>query len=245
MQSLVDVRAPLGHSLQTMVYEQILDAILRRELAPGARLIEERLANQLGVSRVPVREALRQLEREQLVVVHLRRGASVAPLTSRDADEIYTLRTTLESLAARLAAQNASGEHVRALEGIVQRQIEEVGPNPEQFYGLGSAFHAEVVRASGNKKLEVLLKVIRHHVARLRLIQSHASSPEIMARAAAEHQAIARAIARRQASRAERLMAEHVRGSRERILPLLDAASPAGAPTAEPNAEVEVDPVEL
>lgn len=230
---------PFGLSLQTMVYERILDAIVRMELPPGARLVEGRLASQLGVSRVPVREALRQLEREQLVVLHPRRGASVAPLTPRDAAEIYTLRTTLESLAARLAAENASGDQIRAMEGIALEQIAVDRHELERFYALGAAFHAEVVKASGNDKLQVMLTVIRHHVARLRLIQSRVSNPEIMARAAGEHEAICRAIARRQANRAERLMAEHVRGSRERIVPLLDAPPNADRSRVTPEGEEE------
>ncbi|HLH74601.1 MAG TPA: GntR family transcriptional regulator [Chloroflexota bacterium] len=213
----------LGPSLQAMVYERILDAIIRLDLLPGERLVEGRLAARLGVSRVPVREAIRQLEREQLVVVNPRRGATVAPLTPRDANEVYTLRITLEALAARLAAENAGGEHMRVMEEMLQRAAEVASQDPEQFYVYGAKFHAQVVLASGNEKLAVLLRVIGHHVARLRMVQARSSSPEIRQRSMAQHDAIYKAIARRQAARAERLMAEHVRGSRDRIVPLLDS----------------------
>jgi len=215
----------LGPSLQAIVYERILEAIVRLDLAPGARLVEGRLAAQLGVSRVPVREALRQLESEQLVVVHPRRGATVASLTSRDADEVYTLRITLEALAARLAAENASGEQIRAMEETLRRQAEMASLDVEQFYACGAKFHAQIVLASGNEKLAALLTVISHHVARLRVIQSRSSSPELMQRSTEQHREICQAIARREAEQAEGLMEEHVRRSRQRVLPLL--ASPA------------------
>jgi len=206
-----------------MVYERILDAIVRLELSPGERLIEGRLASQLGVSRVPVREALRQLEREQLVVVHPRRGAAVASLTARDATEVYTLRITLEALAARLAAENASREQIRAMAAVLQQQTALLTTNPDEFYAAGAQFHAEIVTASGNEKLAVLLKVIGHHVARLRVVQSRFTSDEIMKRSLAEHLAIQKAIARRAARRAEILMFSHVADSRARIVTMLES----------------------
>lgn len=215
----------LGPSLQAIVYERILEAIVRLDLAPGARLVEGRLATQLGVSRVPVREALRQLERDQLVVVHPRRGATVASLTSRDADEVYTLRITLEALAARLAAENASGEQIRAMEATLRQAAEITSRDLDQFYALGTQFHSQVVLASGNEKLAVLLKVISHHVARLRVIQARSTSPELMQRSSEQHREICQAIARREAERAEQLMEEHVRRSRQRVLPLLASSA--------------------
>ena len=217
----------IGPSLQVIVYERILEAIVRLDLAPSARLVEGRLAAQLGVSRVPVREALRQLEREQLVVVHPRRGATVASLTSRDADEVYTLRITLEALAARLAAENASGEQIRAIEEALRRQADCVSGNTtaqdvESFYAWGAKFHSQVVIAGDNEKLVALLRVISHHVARLRVIQSRLTSPEIMQLSLASHAEIFQAIAHRMGPEAQQLMEEHVRRSRQRIVPQLD-----------------------
>src|SRR6185437_3746677 len=121
---------------QARVYQQILDGIVSLRFAPGARLIENSLAVDLGVSRLPVREALRQLEREQLVVIHPNRGASVAALTPRDADEIYTLRIALEALAARLAAENAGGEQIRAMDATLNEAAELVAADRDRFYEL-------------------------------------------------------------------------------------------------------------
>ncbi len=209
--------------LQARVYQQILDGIISLRLAPGTRLIENSLATELNVSRLPVREALRQLEREQLVVIHPNRGASVATMTARDADEIYTLRITLEALAARLAAENAGGEQIRAMEVTLDEAAGMTASNRERFYELGSRFHAQIVAASGNEKLVVMLRVIGHHVARLRTIQAQVSRPETREATERGHRAIFHAIARRQARHAERLMEQHVSGARDRIVSLLSS----------------------
>lgn len=215
-------------SLQAQVYRHLLEAIIRLDLAPGERLVENRLASRLGVSRLPVREALRQLEREQLVIVRPRRGAVVAPLTARDAAEIYTLRITLETLAARLAAENSGGDQIRAMEAtIAAADLEIAASRYEAFFMAGARFHAQVVAASGNRKLMAVFETISHHVARLRTIQARSAPQTIVESAHATHQAICRAIASRQADRAARLMEEHIVIARDRIVPLLAPESAA------------------
>ena len=213
--------------LQARVYQQILDGIVSLRFTPSARLIENSLAGELGVSRLPVREALRQLEREQLVVLHPNRGASVAPLTARDADEIYTLRITLDALAARLAAENTGGEQIRAMEATLDTAAMLAATDRDRFYELNSRFHAQIVAASGNEKLVVMLRVIGHHVARLRTVQARASRPDTREATDRGHRAICQAIARRQVRHAERLMERHVSGARARIVSLLSSL-PAG-----------------
>lgn len=210
--------------LQTQVYQAILEGIISLRLAPGTRLVENRLALQLGVSRLPVREALRQLEREQLVVVNPRRGASVASLTARDADEVYTLRITLEPLAARLAAENAGGEAIRAMERTLADQAAQRDPSQrEAHYRSGARFHTQIVAASGNRKLEVMLGVISYHVARLRTVQARSAAPALLSSAIQGHSAIWQAISRRQSDLAGELMEEHVRLARDRIVSLLES----------------------
>lgn len=222
-----------GLSLQTAVYRQILGAITSLELAPEQRLVEARLAEQLGVSRLPVREAIRQLEREQLVVVRPRRGAVVAPLTTRDAEEVYALRIRLETLAAFLATENASGEQLRAMEEVLDLEGREIASGErESLYRRGASFHALIVAAGENRKLEVMLRTIGHHVARLRTLQARSASPDSVESAHQAHLEILKAIARRQPRRAERLMDEHIRVARDRIVPLLQLdASPEAGPT--------------
>lgn len=224
------VRSPgdslADHPLQTQVYQRLLKAIISLDLLPEERLVESTLAAQLGVSRLPVREALRQLEREQLVVISHRRGARVAPLTGRGAAEIYTLRISLESLAAGLAAENAGGGQVRAMEATLEAAAQAIALDDRGEIAAQSArFHAAVVAASDNRMLAIVLQTIGHHVARLRTIQALSAQTSTAENALQGHRAIYQAIAKRQARRAERLMAEHIRIALDRIVPLLSASS--------------------
>jgi DNA-binding GntR family transcriptional regulator len=217
-----DGDAPPEPSLQVQVYRQILRAIVGLELAPGERLIESRLAAQFGVSRLPVREALHRLERERLVVVRPHRGASVAPLTAHDAVEIFTLRITLEALAARLAAENAGGPEIRAMEATIAATAAEIAAGrPDALFESGAVFHAQVVAASGNRLLAAVLEPIGHHVARLRTLQARSAPEAIIEQGQAAHLAIWRAIARRRGDLAARLMETHITLARDRVLPQL------------------------
>lgn len=223
---VIDPRSSVDPPLQTMVYRNILDAIIRLDLKPGERLVENSLAAQIGVSRLPVREALRQLEREQLVILRPRRGAVVAPLTARDAREIYTLRMTLEGMAARLAAENASNEDSHAMGETIQT-IDEAMANRDYLTAgaTGTKLHQQILVASNHRKLAVVMHTIGHHVARLRTLQRMSANESTIEKAAAGHRAIFEAISHRQAGRAEFLMSEHIRVAIERIVPILDTSS--------------------
>jgi DNA-binding GntR family transcriptional regulator len=204
----------------------VLRAIINLDLAPGERLVEGRLAGQLGVSRLPVREALHRLERERLVIFRPRRSAIVAPLTAHDADEIYTLRITLEGLAARLAAENASGAQIRAMEATVANAAPEIAAGRLQaLFESGAALHAQIVVASGNRMLAAVLETIGHHVARLRAVQLRSAHFPIVEYAQRSHMEIYQAIARRDGALAQQLMEEHVTRARDRIVPLLPTPS--------------------
>lgn len=218
---------PFEPSLQTIVYRQLLEAIITLDLPPGQRLIEERLSAQLGVSRVPVREALRQLEREQLVVIRPRRGAVVASLTRRDAEELYGLRIKLEGYAAFLAAGNTTDPEIRAMETtltVCGREVE--SGDLAAVFRRGDEFHRQIVAATRNRKLITLLQTISHHVTRLRTIQTRSARIENVHAAHDMHGAIFDALGRRQAERAEQLMEEHIRVARDRVVPLLVVAQP-------------------
>ncbi len=214
--------APAKASLQAQVYGHLLGAIIRLELAPGERLVESHLAAQLGVSRLPIREALHRLERERLVMIRPHRGAVVAPLTARNADEVYALRIALETLAARLAAENASGAEIRAMEAAIADAAPAIAAGRYQaVYESGAVFHAQVVAASENRMLAAVLEMIEHHIARLRTLQARSTSQTIAEQAQESHLAIYHAIAQRRSDLAARLMEEHVTQARDRIIPLL------------------------
>lgn len=143
-------------------YTALRARIAAGQLSPGTWLREASLAAELGLSRTPVREALRTLAAEGLVELVHNRGARVVPWTADDVDETYRLRALLEGEAAGLAARRASAEHVAAMalaQERYERSIEAGAPAVERA-GCNDAFHAAVVAASGSSRLPVLLALV-------------------------------------------------------------------------------------
>ena len=101
--------------LRDVVFKTLRQAILKGDLAPGERLMEIQLANQLGVSRTPIREAIRKLELEGLVIMIPRRGAEVAKITEKDLKDVLEVRTSLEELAIGLACERITDEKIERL----------------------------------------------------------------------------------------------------------------------------------
>lgn len=139
--------------LREQVKEILLERILRGELAPGERLVETRIAQELGTSQAPVREALRDLELANLVESEPFRGSRVRPVTDDDLLQTFPVRAVLEELAAKTAARRLGGD-VAALEGEVERMREAAksGDTRAQL-AHDLEFHRLVVEASGNRAL--------------------------------------------------------------------------------------------
>lgn len=139
--------------LKEIIVERLRQDIFRGTHKPGTRLIEQSLADQYGVSRGPIREALVQLEQEGLVQVNPRRGALVTGISPGEAWEIYTLRGHLEGLAVKLAAPHWMDQHGASLSGLLE-EMEQLGPS--DWLGaikLDQQFHHLIVEASGNRTL--------------------------------------------------------------------------------------------
>ena len=141
-------------SLREAALSAIRRAILRGDLKPGQRLLEGDIALQMGMSRAPVREALRQLETEGLVVNEPHRGSFVAELSVTDLWEIYTLRAAVESMAARIVTEQASPETLVRLQQAVadMAQAAEEG-DLSRLAALDMSFHEMLCRASSNSRL--------------------------------------------------------------------------------------------
>ena len=122
---LVPIKLDGYKPLRDVVFETLRDAIIRQVLKPGERLMEIQLADEMGVSRTPVREAIRKLELEGLVVMVPRKGAYVAGVSMKDIHEVYEVRSALEMLAVTLAAERITDEELDALERQVLRESEE------------------------------------------------------------------------------------------------------------------------
>ena len=146
-------------------YSLILEAIDRGDLAPGQRLVETDLAERLGVSRTPVREALQRLEAHG-VVTREGRSLKVATLDHSELGELYEVRRVVEGLAARLAARHAAPEEIEVLRGMVEAD-RALLDDPTALALSNRRFHRQLHRASHNRYLIQMLESIRRSMALL------------------------------------------------------------------------------
>lgn len=224
--------ATTSQSLSTLAYERLRQEIIELRRPPGQRLVERELATELEISRIPLREALKLLEAEGLVVIVPRQGSMVAPFTAADVRHLYDVRESLEALAATLAARH------RDAGGLAAAQAQLVAAREAMTRGdhgavadANASFHEVVIGMSGNPLLQALMQPLN---ARVRWLFHLAQGPDQVDHLCREHEEIHEAIAAGEAERAGRLSAEHVRATREPSL--ARAAAWAAA---------DLDPVEV
>lgn len=196
-------------------YRRILDAIDRGDLKSGDRLRESDLAARFGVSRTPIREALRRLEAQGLVVHQPHKGAVVAELDYDQLSELYAVRAALEGTAARWAAMRAAPEEIDILRAMIEADRPKVG-DPAALSAGNRRFHAMIHRASHNRYLNTMLDTMRVHLALLD--GSTLGLPERGEKSLDDHAEILAAIAARDGDRAEDAARRHIaEGLRARI----------------------------
>ena len=210
--------------IHEQVYLLLRQAIVEGRLRPGERLVESRLASRLQVSRAPVREALRKLERDGLVVSLLGRGLRVAWLSVRDVGELYACRAALERLAARQAAERVAAglpgaqQAVAAIEAALEEEHARVrsGAPVDEMVEATNRFHAAVVEASANRCLVELMRQLQDRIVQAR--RTSLSVPGNPRRFYEHHREVLEAIRQGQADEAARRMEHHVLDARARIL---------------------------
>ncbi len=202
-------------SLQELAYSRLRSYITHGALPPGASLREEELSRHLGVSRTPLREAIRRLAEEGLVEVLPYRGARVVRLDTAQMEELFEAREALEGMAARLAAERMPAEQIRRVRRRLQSRLREVGRRPTAYHPPRLDFHLEILQGAGNRTLAILAERLYARMALFRALSG--AFGERAYPAAREHLEILAAIARRDARAAERLMRRHIRRSRENL----------------------------
>ena len=156
--------------LRDVVFKTLREAILKGELAPGERLMEIKLANQLGVSRTPIREAIRKLELEGLVLMVPRRGAEVAKITEKDLKDVLEVRASLEELAITLACERITPERIWELENALKQFRRVLQSNDvTEIAQMDVAFHDVIFNATENPRLIQILNNLREQMYRYRL----------------------------------------------------------------------------
>ncbi|MEV7833843.1 GntR family transcriptional regulator [Streptomyces subrutilus] len=213
-----------AHAVCTAIRDDIVSGVFE----PGGRLTEEVLARRYGVSRVPVREALRTLESEGFVTTRRHAGACVAEPTAQEAADLLEVRMLLEPLAAARAARRRTEAHLKVLRGLVRLGQERARRGQgEDLRALGGWFHETLAQASGSPGLIALLAQLRHKVAWMYVVGAPARPVESWA----EHGAIVDAVARGDAERARALTAAHAdraaAAHRPRPRPAVSGSQPA------------------
>ena len=190
--------------LVEQVYASLLDAISDGTLAPGARIMKEEIAAQLAVSRQPVLQALRLLRKDGFVLDAPGRGVLVAPLDVNTVVQIYQVRSTLDALAAQLAAKSHA---VLGAQLITEGRLAARGTDIKAMMTADAAFHTAIYAASGNPLLAQTAKTHWHHIRRAMgaVLQVSTMRESIWD----EHEAIAKAIAHGNAAQAETLIRQH------------------------------------
>ncbi|MDT8896601.1 GntR family transcriptional regulator [Halomonas sp. I1] len=217
---------PEVRTLAERVFQQLQDAIVRGELAPGSKITEPGLSQAYGISRGPLREAMRRLEAHRLIerVPHV--GARVVKLSIKELLELFDVREALESMAARLAAEHMNAEEIAGLREVlaVHERQSDLRRGEAYYQREGDLdFHYRIVQGSHNRMLMGLLCDDLYYLVRMYRTQFSASGTRPQ-RAFVEHHRIVDAIEAGDAELAELLMRRHVSASRENVVDRYAAA---------------------
>lgn len=223
-------------SLNSIAYRKIKDKIIALALPPASLIDEARLANELSIGLTPVRQALRRLALENLVVILPRRGTMVADLNFSDLQKIFEMRSELEALAAQLAAQRATPEQLSEMGNVLgeAETLIETGDN-RSLIELDRALHALIARAAQNEFLEQALDGLYCHV--LRLWNLSLQRMDVLSEAMDEHRQLLAAIQNRQGERAATIMRAHIRHFQEKFERTFQSTQPNASqqPAPPPN----------
>ena len=221
----MDVETPAkAATLSDSVFAQLRTAIVKGELAPGSKVNEPQLSKQYGISRGPLREAIRRLEGCKLVEITPNLGAKVISLNESQAIEIYEIRESLEGLACRLAASKASAEDCARLRQLLANHEAQIQSENGRLYYQKEGdldFHYLIVSLSGNDRLFKLLCDELYHLLRLYRVQT-SSGPSRPEQAFKEHHQIVDALENNDCELAELLMKRHISGARKTLMSQLE-----------------------
>ena len=204
-----------GRTLVESVTAYLREEIIKGKREPGVRLSQEELAEEFGVSRIPIREALRQLAAEGLVTLHPRRGAFVSELTPESGEELLAIAGALEGLATRRGAERVTPEGLQEMRRLLD-EMPRYERKPLDWYQLNQAFHMVLVRASGWERLVKLVDECRTNLIR------HVVRPDVhlptVKKWHQQHEAIYEACASRDSAKTLELFDAHWRYSSEVLL---------------------------
>jgi len=202
-------------------YERIREAIITLELAPGTLVNEQQLADDLHMGAVHVREALRWLAHDELIVITPRHGLYVADISLPDLEHISEVRLTLEPLCAGLAAQRATPDDLTVLEALRQEQAATAPDDSRRLLDVDHKFHQAIIRAAKNKYLS---RILEHFFGlSQRLWYMALPRLDMLPTSVAEHLNMVEAIKGQNVERARRIMYDHVKAFYDQVRHILNS----------------------
>ena len=217
---LIPIKLDGYKPLRDIVFETLRDAIITQVLKPGERLMEIQLADEMGVSRTPVREAIRKLELEGLVVMVPRKGAYVAGVSMKDIHEVYELRSALEALAVTLAAERITDDELEALERQLLKEAEEKDDDLDNIVYIDATLHDMIYQAAHNQRLVQFIGILQEQLQRFRA--ASLSKPGRSKTALEEHKQIVDALAERNGELAAKLAKDHIENAESAMISMME-----------------------
>lgn len=216
-----DDRGPIvRQTLHDAIVSRVRDMIIEGTLASGTRIHEGNLGRELGVSRTPLREALKFLASEGLIELSPGRGAVVREFTARDIHDSLVVLAHLERLGGRLACVNATDAQIREICDLHTRMIEKYrGGERRDYFKLNQAIHTAILRSSGNAALVDVHGMLLPRLRRVRYLGHE--GPENWAAAVAEHEVIIAALQQRDGETLSRALADHIEAGWDRMKDVL------------------------
>jgi DNA-binding GntR family transcriptional regulator len=211
----IKLKHPERRSLGDQIYEWLREEIVYVKLKPGAMIYENEIADKLGVSRTPVREAFRLLANEQLISIEPQRGTRIAPISASKVSEAWFVRQRLETGAFRLAAERwnetVAEQYDRQLASLLEQQTAAADERDAfRLLKLDEDMHRLIIQITGNHTLMQVVMQMRAHLNRVRYLALTISGTERLERIVAEHRAILEAIRSRDVARTEQLLEVHL-----------------------------------
>jgi DNA-binding GntR family transcriptional regulator len=210
-------RGPIARpSLHEAIVARVRDMIIEGELSPGTRVHEGNLGNKLGISRTPLREALKFLASEGLVELSPGRGAVVRQFSPKDVHDSLVVLGNLEGLAGRLACEHATDAEIQEIRKLHDRMMEMYASRTRlPYFKLNQNIHSAILRLSKNEALAYVHGLLQARLRRIRYIGSE--GPEKWAGAVADHDEIIKALEARDPERLSRILAAHMERTWERV----------------------------
>ncbi len=203
-------------NLSDEAYNILANRIINRKLPAGVKLIEDQLAEDLGISRTPIREALNRLAQDGLIELVPRKGAQVSRLKAKDVEEIYELRKLLEGFAAEKATALIKKEELSEIKELVEKSESSSERRLEYFLKVDLKLHNLIISRCGNSRLIKILKSLHNFVNSFRILD--AQYDRRIKQAHKEHKTILKALLKKDARLARLLIEQHIENAKKNIL---------------------------